>query len=370
MTVRKYVRRGKPRWVIEIPYRHRLTGKRVRFRKDADVQTSASAHAEEHRLIAELEQHGSIRTVKDKRSEATSGPVAKEMTFKQAYEHFMDTKAVTRLKFTTRRSYETSARVYLLPRWRSQKLTDLGYADFERLDADLKKTGLKPTSRANIINAGRSVLRSCVDSGLLRDMPRLPRLPKGGEAVVHPPSAEDVGAILRGAATHVRIALVLCTDAGLRAGEVRGLEWQDVDLQARMLTVRQTIYHGHKDTPKSGHERQVPLTSRLYELLSEAAKRPHRLTDPVAPNVKGKVWGEPSLLHALHGVLTKLGMAKVRVHDLRHHFVTEAFKAGGGAPTVRDLAGHKHMHVTARYAHSDDEAKRAVIAALDKRRVS
>jgi len=201
-------------------------------------------------------------------------------------------------------------------------------------------------------------------------MPRLPRLPKGGETVVHPPSAEDVGAILRGAATHVRIALVLCTDAGLRAGEVRGLEWQDVDLQARMLTVRQTIYHGHKDTPKSGHERQVPLTSRLYELLSEAAKRPHRLADPVAPNVKGKVWGEPSLLHALHGVLTKLGMAKVRVHDLRHHFVTEAFKAGGGAPTVRDLAGHKHMHVTARYAHSDDEAKRAVIAALDKRRVS
>jgi integrase len=101
-----------------------------------------------------------------------------------------------------------------------------------------------------------------------------------------------------------------------------------------------------------------------------AAKRPHRLTDPVAPNVKGTVWGEPSLLHALHGVLTKLGMAKVRVHDLRHHFVTEAFKAGGGAPTVRDLAGHKHMHVTALSAHSDDEAKRAVIAALDKRRVS
>jgi integrase len=103
---------------------------------------------------------------------------------------------------------------------------------------------------------------------------------------------------------------------------------------------------------------------------AQAEERPHPLTDPVAPSVKGKVWGEPSLLHALHGVLTKLGMAKVRVHDLRHHFVTEAFKAGGGAPTVRDLAGHKHMHVTARYAHSDDEAKRAVIAALDKRRVS
>ena len=54
----------------------------------------------------------------------------------------------------------------------------------------------------------------------------------------------------------MRLALALCTDAGLRAGEVRGLEWQDVDLKAGSLTVRQTIYHGQKDTPKSGHERR------------------------------------------------------------------------------------------------------------------
>jgi integrase len=73
-------------------------------------------------------------------------------------------------------------------------------------------------------------------------------------------------------------------------------------------------------------------------------------------------------LHAFQRVLEKLGMPKARVHDLRHSFVTEAFKAGGGAPTVRDLAGHKHMHVTARYAHSDEEAKRAVIDALDRHR--
>ena len=66
MTVHKYARHGKPRWVIEIPYRHRLTRKRVRFRKDADVQTSAAAHAEERRLIAEYE-HGFIRTTPRRR---------------------------------------------------------------------------------------------------------------------------------------------------------------------------------------------------------------------------------------------------------------------------------------------------------------
>lgn len=72
----------------------------------------------------------------------------------------------------------------------------------------------------------------------------------------------------------------------------------------------------------------------------------------------------------VHRVLNRLGMPRARVHDLRHHFVTQLFRAGGGAPTVRDLAGHKHMSVTARYAHSDEDAKRAVIEALDRQQVS
>jgi integrase len=371
MTVRKDVRRGKPRWVIEIPYRHRLTGARVRFRKDADVQTSAASHAEERRLIAEYEERGHIRTPQQKRDEsAAATPAPCEVTFKQAYDQFMATKAITRLKLTTRMSYVDSARAYLLPRWGQRKLEEVGFVEFEQLDAELKKAGLKASTRAHILTAARSILRGSVDACLLADMPRLPKLPKTGEHVVHPPTAEDVSAILSAAPPHLRLALALCTDAGLRAGEVRGLEWQDVDLRARTLTVRQTIYHGQKDTPKSGHERSVPLTNRLHELLTKAASKPHRLTDLVTVNIHGKVWGQPSLLHAFQTLLRKLGLPRARIHDLRHHFVTEAFLAGGGAPTVRDLAGHKHMHVTARYAHSDEGAKRAVIAALDKRHTS
>jgi integrase len=364
------VRRGKSRWIIEIPYRHRLTGRRIRFRKDAEVQTSSAAHAEERRLIAELEQIGFIRTNMEKQVASAAVAPTETPTFKEAYELFQETKAVTKLKFTTRRSYEVSINAYLLPRWSKTPIGALGFVDFDRLDADLKKAGLKPTTRANIINAGRSILRCCVKAGRLPLMPNLPPLPKGGEMVITPPTPQEVDAALAEAAPHVRLALALCADAGLRAGEVRGLEWADVDLQARTLTVRKTVYHGHEDTPKSGHERKLPLTSRLHGLLEEAARTPHRLTDPVAPSARGTAWGEGSLLHAFHRVLARLNLPRARVHDLRHFFVTEAFKAGGGAPTVKELAGHRHMHVTARYAHTDEEAKKAVIDALDKRRVS
>lgn len=336
MSVRKYVRYGNPRWIIEIPYLHRLTGKRVRFRKDADVQKAASAHSEERRLIAELEQHGFLRTNAEKVEAAAEKVASESPTFQSAYDLFVATKAVTRLKLTTREGYAVSAKAYLLPRWAESPIDTLDFEAFARLDAHLKKAGLKPTSRANVICAGRSVLRYCVDSGRLARMPHLPPLPKGGETVVRPPTASEVDAILATAPPHVRLALALCADAGLRAGEVRGLEWQDVDLDARTLTVRQTVYRGQKDTPKSGHERQVPLTSRLRGLLTEAAKAPHKLTHPVAPSGDGGVWGEGSLLHAFQRVLQRLDLRPMRVHDLRHFFVTEAFRAGGGAPTVKE----------------------------------
>jgi integrase len=164
-------------------------------------------------------------------------------------------------------------------------------------------------------------------------MPRLPRIPKAGETIVHPPTGEEVSAVLRAAPPHIRLALALCCDAGLRAGE-------------------------------------VPLTGRLHKLLSDAAKKPHGLTSPVAPSARGKVWGEPSLLHAFRRVLKKLGLPKPAFTTFATIFVSEAFRAGGGAPTVRDLAGHKHMSVTARYVHSDEDAKRAVIEALDRQQVS
>ena len=278
MTVHKYTRRGKPRWVIDNPYRHRKSGKRVRFRKDADVQTSAAAHAEERRLIAEYEAHGFIRTPADKRSHvAAEGEPTKPLAFQKAYELFMETNGITRLKLTTRMGYGWSAKAYLLPRWGKVPIAELGYVEFERLDADLKKLDLKPTTRANVINAGRSVLRWCVASGRLRDMPRLPQLPKGGETVVQPPTAAEV-IIIR--LQNGQAARPPRPGALRRCGScVRGrfVGWSgrtSTSKESASSSDERTVYYGKTDTPKSGHQREIPLTRRLHALLTEAASRP------------------------------------------------------------------------------------------------
>jgi hypothetical protein len=58
-NVRKVVRGGKPRWVIDFRYRDK-GGREQRYRRDAHLQTSASAHAEAGRLVAEATATGSL----------------------------------------------------------------------------------------------------------------------------------------------------------------------------------------------------------------------------------------------------------------------------------------------------------------------
>jgi integrase len=367
MTVRKKMRRGKPRLVIEIPYKDPDTGVRIVFRQDATVQNKTAAEAEHRRKLIELAETGRIRRAREKRLEEKEKDDQKRrcIAFRDAYDLFKETKAASRIKATTRRGYFVSLDTYMVPRWADLPVDGtLWFNEFDKLDAEMKQAGLKPTTRANVMCAGRSVLRHCVDAGLLAEMPRLPRLPKAGEVVLSVPSSETVEKVLAHAKPHLRRAILLATDAGLRAGEVRGLTWEDVDLAEKMLVVRRAIYHGEFDTPKSGHQRGIFITRRLAdELAMVAPKAP--TSAAVAPNSHGRVWREPSLNHGLKALLRRLGLPSFRFHDLRHYYVTRMFKVGVGAPTVRDLAGHKHMHVTARYAHTDEKAKRAAVAALD-----
>jgi integrase len=59
-------------------------------------------------------------------------------------------------------------------------------------------------------------------------------------------------------------------DAGLRLGEIVALEWRDIDLAARRLTVERSDWLGHVTVPKGGRSRQLPLTQRLTAALKAA----------------------------------------------------------------------------------------------------
>ncbi len=67
----------------------------------------------------------------------------------------------------------------------------------------------------------------------------------------------------------IRAAILCATGAGLRSGEIKGLDWGDLDLKTGLLAVRRSLHRGILTSPKSGRERTVPMTERLRIALKD-----------------------------------------------------------------------------------------------------
>ncbi len=354
-------RRGKRIYVIDFHY-PAADGTTKRYRKDAKVQLKSAAEQEALRLFTGAMKTGCVP------GEAEPTAIASDergWTFAEAVE-FWEKHNVR--KHTTRHGYGVNFAAHLLPRFKSRGIHAFGHADITKLRAELKD--LKTSTVNNIEIALRAVLRFAKVNGHLDRMPDLPPLRKVPPPVVNPPQPDDVAQVIGLAYPAARLAMALAAYAGLRSGEIRGLRFMDVDLVRGLIIVRQAICRGVADAPKSGHERKVPIASPLSPLVKAAFERTHTPTDCVSVSSRGEPWADGSLLHAFRSVLAKAKLPASRMHDLRHFFVTECFRAGVPAPDVQKLAGHRHLHVTQRYAHTDEESQREAMAAFSARIVA
>jgi integrase len=361
MTIRKVQRRGETRLVVDITWK-KNDGAQGRYRHDAEVQTMAAARAEERRILATLGQHGDAFDPKPEPSteESKLAPPTR-LRFAEAVEVFQRTVAITKLKPSSRVGYDEVFRTRLLPRLGDLPIDRIGLDTMTELDAGMVEEGLSASRRRNVLICIRSVLRDAHGAGRLARLPTFPPLPKKGKKALVALRREQVEAILDASPWTWRLAFALAAFAGLRAGEVRALRWLDVDLVGRLLVVRLSRSKGTTSTPKSGHEREVPLAQPLLVLLRQAAE-PKTTRDLVAQTSHGKPWKESGLLQAFRRAQKKAGIAGFRFHDLRHFFVTELFRRGGSAPAVQMLAGHLHLSTTEKYAHMVQNDLRATIA--------
>lgn len=380
MAVRIVKRRGERRLIIDIRYTQ-PDGARGRFRHHAEVQTVAAAHAEDRRRLGALAITGSpevtpvaapiatsetlVRaSTAEGKGETNDGKKAAGPSFEEVAKEYLRTFAPSHLKPSTLFGYKRTLESFLVPRLRRRRLNEINANVVREFDAVLVRRGAKPSTRRNVQAVLRSVLcRYAVEAGLLEAPPSLPRLPKVGAKVVNALTREEVDALLAVSCAAHRVAFLLAAYAGLRAGEIRGLRWRDVDLKSGQLVVRQTVCRGEVSTPKSGHERVVPLAEALAIALSAAATRP--LDGRVSTTAGGKPWSEFSLGNAFRRACKRAGLAGWRPHDLRHFFVTELFRRGAPAPAVQVLAGHSELETTQKYAHVAAVDLRKAIATLN-----
>jgi integrase len=144
---------------------------------------------------------------------------------------------------------------------------------------------------------------------------KLLRIDKGKAAFHDFDEYERLVDVARSIDTRTRLVVLLGGDAGLRCGEIIGLEWGDVDLVKRQLCVRQSDWNGQLGTPKSGRLRYVPLTQRLTAALVEHR---HLRSKRVLCQADGSSFTRQIVQNRMR-LAAKRANVKKGVHILRHY---------------------------------------------------
>ena len=161
-------------------------------------------------------------------------------------------------------------------------------------------------------------------------------------------------------------ALMLALNAGMRDAEIRGLQWERMDLSKAILTV------GDSKT-EAGEGRTIPLNSALIEAMIEYAKWYTKRFGTIQPEWYLFPFGKPRPHDPTRPMVTlktswsnarKKAKVQGRWHDNRHTLVTDLAESGAGDETIRDIAGHVSKQMLKHYSHIRMEAKRRALEAI------
>jgi integrase len=161
------------------------------------------------------------------------------------------------------------------------------------------------------------------------------------------------------------LVALLGGDAGLRCGEIIGLEWKDVDLGKRQLCIQRSEWRGHVTLPKSGRLRHVPLTTRLAAALREHR---HLRSDRVLCLPDGAALTQDMVGDHVRRAAKRARIGVAGVHRLRHTFCSHLAMRGAPARAIQELAGHQDLVTTQRYMHLSPAAIENAIRLLEQPR--
>lgn len=158
-------------------------------------------------------------------------------------------------------------------------------------------------------------------------------------------------------------AFTIALHTGMRQSEQFSLTWDEIDFERRKIFL---------DKTKNGTDREVPINRTCLAALEELKRvRQERIRagKPVNDHVfQSSRYPGQRLLNPRQWFPDVVNAAKVkdfRWHDCRHTFCSRLAMRGVDLRTLMELAGHKTISVTARYAHLAPEHNIAAIEKLD-----
>jgi integrase len=293
------------------------------------------------------------------------------------------------LKASAYRRYRTNLRCHILPALGEIPLSKLTPQQVQAFYTAKLNTGLSLSTVANIHTVLHSALREAARLGLVqRNVADLVRKPRRRRAKTMTLSEEQVQAFLRAArGDRLEALYVLAVTTGLRAGELLGLSWSDVNLEQGFLEVTLALQESAAgpgkfvlSQPKTEHSlRRIALSQTAIQALRQHRERQYeerarcgQLWDAsynlVFPNTIGRPL-HPSHLRRreYHPLLQRAGLPHIRLHDLRHTAATLLLRRKVNPKVVSEMLGHANIAITLDiYAHVMPDMQEEAARVMDE----
>ncbi len=169
---------------------------------------------------------------------------------------------------------------------------------------------------------------------------------------------------------------------GMRRGELAGLQWEQVDLERKLLTVTgQLLYirrRGlNRSLPKTDRGRRISLSQSAVDLLKQVRRRQleQKLAAGPAWKETGYVFTSETGLPINPGTMTaaftalvrKLGLPRITLHGLRHAHATLLLSNGVHPQVVSERLGHSSVKLTLDlYSHVLPHIQEAAAKVIDE----
>ncbi len=245
---------------------------------------------------------------------------------------------------------------YLLPFFGDMTIEALLQSDVDRFASNEIKRGMAIKTVNNRLAVLSTLIRYVTGA-----KPKLRFKLQGMPGAIMAVAMADVEKLLAKADTTCMIIVLLAAEAGLRAGEIRGLQWNDV--KAGQVTVRRSLDNVTNEAiaPKHNKSRTIPLSPRIVAALATMPQRGLWIVS----RTDGHLLSYERMNEAISSLydLAEVTRPPKPTHCLRHTFGTEMAKR---VPlgVLQQLMGHSEVTTTMRYVDVSEGDKREAIASV------
>jgi integrase len=282
--------------------------------------------------------------------------------------------ALPTFKASTQHGYKIVLNTHVLPGWQRWRLREIDRLAVQQWIAEKfrRRNGWQVVRNAWVLLS--SILETAVEYGYLQANPaRGVKFPQ--KTLTQRPAiiaGADFANLLARLREPYRTMVSLIAMTGLRIGELLAVRWSAVDLAARTLAVRESLYEGKFGPPKTQRAmRTLPLGPRAAKMLTDHRARSLRTesSDLVFGNRKGGPLRASKLLQkVLQPAAKGAGLGRVTWHQFRHIHSSLLNDLRVPVKIAQEQLGHASITTTLNvYTHVVDASHRRAIDAVEDR---